>query len=165
MSKKVCFFSALCALGISLTLPIITRAATVTDLIGTWSWVAVETTAPDGTKAQPFGPHPQGSLMFDAGGHFNWLISKPNRPKFAAKRRDKGTDEENQATVQGSLAYSGTYSVTGDTLTLKIEASTYPNDEGAEQKRSFTLTGDELRWSNQTSSVGGSATAVLHRLK
>ena len=134
-------------------------------LIGAWKWVAVETTASDGTKAQPFGPNPQGSIIFDSAGHFDWLISRPSRAKFASKRRDQGTDEENKATVQSSLGYSGTYAVSENTLILRIEASTYPNDEGAEQKRSFTLTGDELRWSNQTSSVGGSAIAVLRRLK
>lgn len=134
-------------------------------LTGAWEWVAVETTASDGTTAQPFGPNPQGSIIFDSTGRFSWLISRPNRAKFASKRRDQGTDEENKATVQGSLGYYGTYAVSDNTLIFRIEASTYPNDEGAEQKRSFTLTDDELLWSNQTSSVGGSAVAVLRRRK
>ena len=53
---------------------------------------------------------------------------------FASGRRDQGTDGENKATVQGSLAYAGTYAVDHGNLSMKIEASTYPNEEGAEQK-------------------------------
>ncbi len=30
---------------------------------------------------------------------------------------------------------SGTYTVSGNVLTIKVEASTYPNSEGTEQKR------------------------------
>ena len=104
-------------------------------------------------------------VIFDSAGRFNWLISRPNRAKFVSKRRDQGTEDENKATVQGCLGYSGTYAVADQVIAFNIEASTYPNDEGAEQKRSFTLTGDELRWSNQTKLVGGSAVAVLRRQK
>ncbi len=165
MNKKLHVFSALFALGIAIFLPPTAGAQTAKDLVGTWTWVAVETTAPDGTKAQPFGPSPEGLVIFDSAGRFNWLISRPNRAKFVSKRRDQGTEDENKATVQGCLGYSGTYAVADQVIAFNIEASTYPNDEGAEQKRSFTLTGDELRWSNQTSSVGGSAVAVLRRQK
>jgi len=48
---------------------------------------------------------------------------------------------------------------------MKIEASTYPNEEGAEQKRAFTLSGDDLSWRNPTVSTGASGVARLRRLK
>ena len=75
------------------------------------------------------------------------------------------TPEENKATVQGSLAYTGTYSVSDKTLTLSIEASTYPNAEGAQQKRTITLTGDEMKWENPVTTTGGTAVAVFKRVK
>jgi hypothetical protein len=140
-------------------------ASTANNLVGTWAWVSVDTTAPNGAETQPFGPTPQGYLIFDANGRFAWLISRPGRPKFAADKRDQGTAEENRATVQGSLAYAGTYSVSGQTLVLKIEASTYPNEEGHEQRRVFTLTEDGLKWTNPVVSTGARGVAILKRVR
>jgi hypothetical protein len=67
--------------------------------------------------------------------------------------------------VQGSLAYCGTYVVSNGTLIMKIEASTYPNEEGAEQRRAFTLEGGELTWRNPTVSTGASGVAKLRRVR
>ena len=81
------------------------------DVVGTWEWVSVENTASDGAITHPFGPKPGGYLTFDRSGRFFWLITRPNRLKFASGRRDQGTADENKATVQGSLAYAGTYAI------------------------------------------------------
>jgi Lipocalin-like domain len=48
------------------------------------------------------------------------------------------------------------------TITFHIETSTFPNWNGTEQKRPFTVTGDELKWTTAASS-GGSAEVVLKR--
>jgi hypothetical protein len=56
------------------------------------------------------------------------------------------------AVVKGSIATYGTYSVAGKTFTLKIEHSTFPNWIGAEQPRTITVTGDEMKWSNPAGS-------------
>jgi hypothetical protein len=135
------------------------------DLIGTWAWASVDNSSPDGTKTQPFGPRPGGYLTFAADGRFFWLITRPGRAKFASGKRDQGTPEENKAAIQGSLAYCGTYSISNDTLILKIEASSYPNEEGAEQRRTFVLNGDELTWKNPTVSTGASGVARLTRVQ
>ncbi len=52
--------------------------------------------------------------------------------------------------MQGSIAYFGTYSVseTDKTITTHIESSTFPNWIGTDQKRFFTLSGDELKWTS-----------------
>src|SRR4051794_39884157 len=84
------------------------------NLAGTWEWMSVENTTPDGATIQPFGPKPGGYLSFDNNGRFFWLITRPGRGKFASGRRDQGTVDENKATVQGSLAYCGTYAISGD---------------------------------------------------
>jgi Lipocalin-like domain len=140
---------------------------TAKDLVGTWTWVQVDLTRPDGTKYQPFGTNPKGFVIFDSNGRFAYLLSRPDRPKFAANNRDQGTPEENKAAVLGALAYSGTYSVNDKTLIFNVEASNYPNAEGQEQKRTITLTADELRWTNPAPTVagGGTAQTVLRRVK
>ena len=157
------FVIAMTALGLAMS-TIDAAAQGGKALVGTWEWVSVDNAAADGTRTQPFGPKPGGYLTFGADGRFVWLISRPGRAKFASGRRDQGTPDENKATVQGSLAYCGTYAVSNDTLIMRIEASTYPNEEGAEQKRVFTLNGDQLTWRNPTVSTGASGVATLHRV-
>lgn len=164
MRKQLVTFTVLAASALCAGLTT-NAAAPGEDLVGTWAWESVENSTPDGAKTQPFGPKPGGYLIFDKSGRFFWLITRPGRAKFASGRRDQGTAEENKASVQGSLAYCGTYSVSNDTLLLKIEAGTYPNEEGAEQKRIFTLTGDELSWKNPIVSTGASGIAKLRRVR
>jgi lipocalin-like protein len=164
--RNVLSTSAMTLLGLALSSSY-ALGQTAKDLVGTWSWVSVDITRPDGTKYQAFGANPKGFVIFDSNGRFAYLLSRPDRPKFAANNREQGTPEENKAAVQGTLAYSGTYEVSDKTLIFHVEASSYPNAEGVEQKRSITVTGDELRWINPAPTIagGGTANTVLRRVK
>ena len=71
-------------------------------------------------------------------------------------------------TVLGSIAYFGTYSVNEakNEFVLTIKGSTFPDYEGTEQTRPFTLVGDELRSINPNPSLGGSPLdLVLKRIR
>jgi lipocalin-like protein len=140
-------------------------AQTVKDLVGTWTWVSIEGTRPDGTKYQPFGPSPKGHIVFDANGRFAFLLTSSGRPRFVSNNREQGTAEENAAAMKGSIAYSGTYSVNDKTLIFNVEASTYPNAEATQQKRTITVTADELRYFNPSPTMGGTAEVILKRVK
>src|SRR5262249_1883836 len=86
----------------------------------------------------------------------------------ASKDRLKGTADENNAVAKGVLAHFGTYSVNDadGSFTLHVEASSYANDNGTDQKRIVTsFTGDELRWTNPTPTTPFIACAVLRRVK
>jgi hypothetical protein len=89
-------------------------------------------------------------------------------PKFASSNRQAGTAEENKAVVQGSIAYFGTYSVSNraKTFTVHIEGTTFPNWIGTDQKRPFTISGGELKWTTPITSLGsGTAVDVWKRAK
>jgi hypothetical protein len=88
-------------------------------------------------------------------------------PKVASNNRTTATPEENKAIVQGSLTHFGTLSVNAadKTMTFKIETATFPNFDGTEQKRPFTVTGDELTFTVAAASGGGTVTAVWKRAK
>ena len=124
-----------------------------------------ETAHHGGKTTEPLGPHPLGCVMFDRGGRFMLLIARPGLPKFAANKRDAGTPEENKAVLAGLLAFFGTYSVSeaDQVITLHPEASTFPNWIGADQKRSFTLAGDEMKWANRTPAIGAEVVEVVWR--
>ena len=142
-------------------------AQTAKDLLGTWLIVSVAIER-DGKKTDLYGPNPQGQVIFDASGHFSFIITRPDVSKFASNSREQGTTEENQSVVRGSLAYFGTYSVneTDQVLNLQIEGSTFPNYKGTATKRPFKLSGDNLTWTAATTSVGtGTAYAVLKRAR
>ncbi len=159
---------ALLCLGV--TLPSIDAVAQQKTLkeqvVGTWTYVSVDIVGTDGSRVPLYGPNPQGIASFDSNGHYILLTARRGQAKFASNNRNEGTPEENKAVVQGSIAHFGTYSVNDAdrTITFHIEASTFPNWNGTEQKRPFTVTADELRWTTPASS-GGSAEVVLKRAK
>ena len=128
------------------------------------SWILVELyNETDGKRMEPFGPNPRGSILLTPDGRFSMTIMRTSLPKFAANVRTKGTAEEYKAVVEGSIAVIGTYTVTGDkekTLNMHIEASTFPNWDGQDQKRPVTVTGDDMKIINPTPSIGGSGKNV-----
>ena len=106
--------------------------------------------------------------MVDANGRYVLAVARAGLPKVASNNRTTATPEENKAIVQGSITHFGTVSVNAadKTITFKIETySTFPNSDGTEQKRPFTLTGDELTYTVPAASGGGTATTVWKRAK
>ena len=118
-------------------------------LVGTWMLVSADTDREDGSKFDTFGPNPTGILMLDSDGRLSLQEMRSSLPKFASNNRQEGTAEENKAVVRGSLCYFGTYTVdeAAKTLTFRLEGCSFPNWTGTDQRRSVTLTGDELTWS------------------
>jgi hypothetical protein len=142
------------------------QAQTAKDLVGTW--IAVSNVSDQGgVKSQPYGSTPLGILIFSADGHYGLLLSRNDLPKFASNSRTNGTAEENKAAVQGTISHFGRYTVseTDKAILFKIDASTYPNFNDTEQKRPFTLAGDELSYTVPSFSGGGSAVSVWKRVK
>lgn len=136
------------------------------QLLGTWTLVT-DTIDQGGTKLEPFGPTPKGTMLFTSNGRFAIVITRPDVPKFASNNRSTGTPEENKASVQGGIGYFGTYTVSeaDKTVNLHLDGSTYPNWAGMDQKRIMQLKGDDLTVTNPTSSLGGAAVLVWKRDK
>ena len=103
--------------------------------------------------------------MFDPGGHFALIISRPSLPRIEANRRDAGTPDENKTILAGMLALFGTYkaNVPDWLLTIHVEASTFPSWVGTDQKRYFTLAGDEMTWVNHAPAVSGETAKLVWR--
>jgi hypothetical protein len=129
------------------------------QFVGTWRLMELYYKAQDGTRTDSLGPKPRGILRLDADGDFTLQIMATSLPKFASNSRTDGTAEENKAVVHGTTSYYGTYSVDekDNIFAVHIEACTYPNFDGADQKRPFTLKGNELTFTNKNSSIAGSS--------
>ena len=136
------------------------QQATLKDqLVGTWTMVS---------STARFGTNPKGQMILLPNGRYSFMISRVDVPKFAANNVTQGTAEENAAVVKGVIANFGTWSVdeATKTLTTNVEASTYPNLNGGNQKRIISsLTADELKYSNPTSAAGTVDEAVWKRVK
>ena len=129
---------------------------------GTWQLVSIKA-----GDAEPYGPTPHGVMFLDGNGHFSVSIVRAGIGNFAANSRTKGTDAENAAVVHGSLNYFGAYTIdeAEKSITVKIEAASYPNFNGATQKRQIAVNGDELTVVNAAASGGGAATQIWKRAK
>jgi Lipocalin-like domain len=123
------------------------KFAATNDLIGTWTLKRWWNIADDGHEmAQPIdGNEIEGILMFDPTGHYSLIIAS-DRPKWKSPDRMEGTPEENRAAARGTLTYFGTYSVDdlNRTFTLHVDRSLHPNINDTDQKRWFSISGDEL---------------------
>ena len=134
-------------------------------LTGSWTLVTNVTTDATGKKEANYGDKPMGQVTFSSNGRYTLLISRPDLPKFAGNNRAKGTPEENKAVVGGMIAHYGTYKVDdkAKAIVFHIEASSFPNWNGTEQKRPYSVTATELKWNTPAASGGGSADLVWKR--
>ena len=116
------------------------------QLIGTWTVVSWEQKKADGAKLQQFGANPTGIAFFDAGGRYIITVMRSDRPRYASNALWQGTAEENKATADGTMTYFGTYAVNeaDRSIAIHIEGSSFPNWNGADQKRFVAITGDQL---------------------
>ena len=136
------------------------------QLIGTWNYVSSTAKLPDGSPL--WGSDPKSLLILTDNGHFSWHVFRSDRPKFTSNDRRNATADENKATMQGSLAYFGTYSINeaDKTISFNTEGSTFPNSEGEVLKRIITnLTADELIYTNPATTTGARIEAVWKRVK
>jgi len=133
------------------------------QFVGTWTLVSIHYVHPDGSKIEPFGPNAKGILVFDATGRFATQIMAADRPKFASNNRMIGTPDEYKASSQGVVAYFGTYTISEPDriVTLHIERSSFPNWDVTDQKRSFSFSADELRYTAASSTANPAEAAQL----
>jgi hypothetical protein len=89
------------------------------QLVGHWRLVSA-----DVGGVEPFGADPQGSLFFDAGGHYSVVVVGPTN----------------------AIAYFGEYTVdeAAGAATMHVDASTRQSFAGRDARRLISLSGDRL---------------------
>ena len=60
------------------------------DLVGTWTLVSTDTVRSDGSRIPTFGDTPKGLIVFTSDGHFIYLYSRGDLPKFVSNNRTTG---------------------------------------------------------------------------
>jgi hypothetical protein len=163
---------AICAfLGATLVSPIdaFAQQKSIRDqLVGTWQAVSIILTRPDGKAIHPFSEKIQGILIFTSDGHTALINSTPGIPKIAANNRIDATPDEARAAYRGTYSYFGTYTVNEGqkSFTIKVTASSYPNEVGTDTTRVVTsVSADELKFTNAAGAGGGKVEATFRRAK
>jgi hypothetical protein len=136
------------------------------QLVGTWMLTSWEQTNKDGSKLQRYGSNPKGYNIFDANGRFFMMYANPDVPKIASGNPATATSEEAKAIVGGVVSYYGTYTIdeANKGITLRVEASSLPNQLGVDQKRTITsITAIELKITNPSAVAGGHIDYALKR--
>lgn len=136
------------------------------QMVGTWS-LSEQWVEQDGKKIQRFGANPKGIAMYDGNGRFATILLRTDLPKFASNNAMTGTADENKAIVQGSNATFGTWSIDeqDSSLISQIDGSTFPGWDGQRQKRTLSITGDEMKMCVAGAQIGGTACAVWKRAR
>lgn len=107
-------------------------------IVGTWRLLSyvVEVQA-SGEKLPAMGEAPNGYVTFLPQGRVFFLLTGEGRK--AAK-----TDRERAELLGTLVAYTGTYTIAGDTWTTIVDVAWNPEWIGTKQVRSFKLVGDRL---------------------
>ena len=143
------------AVGLSASDALAQQKSLKEQLVGTWTLVSSDQVRPDGTKLRQFGSDPKGINVFDANGRFFVMIASADNLQIASI--GSKTNSEEDGLIVESIAYYGTYTVNEDVtvISLHLDASTFPNQVGTDQKRIITsLTADELKYSSPAAISG-----------
>jgi hypothetical protein len=144
------------AIGLSASNSLAQQKSLKEQLLGTWTLVSSDQVRADGSKLKQFGANPKGINVFDANGRFFLMVASADNSQIASNGRGKTNSEEDGLTVE-SIAYYGTYTVDEEVnvISLHLDASTFPNQIGTDQKRNVTsLTADELKYSSPAAISG-----------
>lgn len=107
--------------------------------VGVWKVVDYTTTDPvTGEVRRPFGPDPIGSAIYTAKGRMNIFVTGSHRTPATAIL-DPALSEQRAALFDRLYAYTGTYTVKGDQVSIHIESAWIPDWVGTDKTRTLKL--------------------------
>ena len=137
------------------------------QLVGTWTYVSSTGKRDDGTPVQR--PSLRGTATYTADGHFHFITTRTDAPKYASSDPARPSTDEAMAIASGVVAYTGTYTVDESTKTIhaNIETSTFPNLVGLPNQRRIitSITADEMTFTNPRNPAGITLDFVWKRAK
>lgn len=145
MKKALAALAILCSSACALRQA---AAPTAPDVVGTWRLVEFwDRDAPDQPQRFPFGEHPLGYFVYDASGNvFIQIARNPQPARLSPEDLRKATQEELRSTLEGYVAYFGTYTIDSGkgVIVHHVTADVRREYTGTDQKRPFRLSGGEL---------------------
>jgi hypothetical protein len=110
---------------------------------GAWQVVDYFATDPTtGAVTHPFGANPGGSAIYSAKGHMSVLVAGSHRVPSTGTGAKRAS--ERAELFDGLYAYTGTYTVKGNAVTIHVESAWQPDWVGTEKVRTLKLDHDVL---------------------
>ena len=107
-------------------------------IVGTWRLLSyVAEVQASGEKLPVMGEKPDGYVTFLPGGRVFFMLTGEGR-------KPGKSDRERAELLDTLVAYTGTYSVAGDTWTTSVDVAWNPEWIGTKQVRTFKLEGNRL---------------------
>ena len=120
-------------------------ASAATDVNPTGVWKVVDYTATDpatGVVQHPFGLNPMGSAVYTAKGHMSVFVAGSHRVPSSGTGSERA--EERAALLDSMYAYTGTFTVQGNTVTIHVESAWQPDWVGTDKTRVLKIDRDIL---------------------
>jgi hypothetical protein len=116
-----------------------------------------------GRITEPFGPAPEGLLLYTLDGYMSASMQRPARPRLSRENLATASDAEKSAAFASYLQYGGRWRVAGTDVHHVVELAMNPNLLGTRQVRAALLRGEELEL-RATEPLEGSSEVRLHRI-
>jgi Lipocalin-like domain len=116
-----------------------------TDVNPTGVWKVVDYTATDpvtGVVTHPFGVKPIGNAIYTAKGQMSVFVAGSQRVPSTGTGSKRA--EERAELFDGLYAYTGSYTVKGNLVTIHVESAWQPGWVGTEKTRTLKLDHDVL---------------------
>ncbi len=141
-----------------------TGPALAEALVGAWRLVSWHIEYPaSGRITEPFGPAPEGLILYTADGHMSAAMQRPARARFARENLAQVGDADKAAAFVSYLQYCGRWHVAGGDVHHLIELAMNPNLLGTRQVRGALLHGEELEL-RASEPLEGEGAVRLHRI-
>ena len=123
-----------------------THGPIASELTGVWTLVSYAKQQEGRADTFPFGPRPEGFLIYTPDGFVSAQLMKPGRSLFQTTDWNGGTAEEYQDSGSGYIAYCGVFEVDEDKKAVIHIPSValIPNLIRQREVRSLTLVDDKL---------------------
>ena len=114
-------------------------------LVGAWLLVRWTIEYPGTSRVtEPFGPRPQGLLVYTPDGHMSAVLQRPDRPRLSRADVHAVSDGEKAAAFDSYLHYAGRWHVEHGNVVHSVDYAMNPNLLGTIQVRSVSLDGGWL---------------------
>ncbi|GAA4546616.1 lipocalin-like domain-containing protein [Pseudonocardia xishanensis] len=114
------------------------------DLYGTWELVSFVRLVEDEVIGDVLGPEPVGRIGYQPDGRVTALLMQRDRPWPADGDFLQADDPTRGAAALGFVGYGGTFSVSGDVVTHRLDISLYPEHPGTDLVRIARREGERL---------------------
>jgi hypothetical protein len=139
-------------------------AALAEALVGAWRLVRWQIEYPPGDRVTyPFGPAPEGLLLYTADGHMSASMQRPARQRLSRANVGAVSDAEKAGAFDSCVQYAGRWRVIGADVHHDVEVAVNPNLPGTRQVRGAVLRGDELEL-RAVEALEAPGTARVHRI-